>query len=231
MILQTKDEILNWLKENDYEYDTNIENNSYEFIDINQNNHQYLLQELIKKDNLELNYFEKLKDQGNCYFINVKGKVNLFQRYLQEIPFQFYHVEKNFECDENQLKTLRGCPQYVGGDFICNDNKLISLEGCPEYIQGYFNCSANKIKTLTYFPKVIHDFLFIYKNNDLLEYKNKSNDIHIQNMSDDDFVRRRDFDFWYQFHMVEKIKEENLKIIDDLAITNKIEIKPKIMKV
>ena len=53
-------------------------------------------------------------------------------------------VTGDFYCNNNQLKSLEGCPQTVGGYFSCSDNKLESLEGCPQTVGGGFYCWNNK---------------------------------------------------------------------------------------
>jgi len=68
-------------------------------------------------------------------------------------------VGGDFSCGNNQLTSLRGCPEWVGGNFNCSKNKLTTLEGCPERVGGDFYCSNNQLSSLIGCPKnVIGDF-------------------------------------------------------------------------
>ncbi len=244
MILQTKDNILSWLKKNDKQYKLNIKNNAYEFIDLHEVMNQSLLNELIKKDHLSSNYFENLITEGHQYIINVKMSVDISKNGLEIIPFQFYNINGFFYCFDNQLTSLQGCPQIVGGHFNCSHNRLTSLEYCPQYVGDSFFCQynqlrsleycpqnitgilyapINKIMSLEYFPKKINNVIYLDHNHELLKYQEESNDLHIQNMSNDDFLTQRDFNFWQQFHFIEKSKKENSQILDDLILDEKKE--------
>ena len=64
-------------------------------------------------------------------------------------------VGGSFYCDHNQLKSLEGCPQTVGSDFGCNSNQLESLEGCPQTVGGYFWCSSNQLESLEGCPQTV----------------------------------------------------------------------------
>ncbi|MEO6303928.1 MAG: hypothetical protein ABIP51_12230 [Bacteroidia bacterium] len=91
--------------------------------------------------------------------INVKGNVNLAYKRLIEIPFKFGTVTGNFDCSNNNLTSLKGCPTSVGGYFVCFNNKLTSLQGCPTSVGDDFVCADNKLITLKYSPqKVGGDF-------------------------------------------------------------------------
>ena len=90
----------------------------------------------------------------NDYTINPDGSIDVdgniilsydFERgELSKIPLKFAKVTGDFECDRNQLTTLKGSPKSVGGNFYCHSNQLTSLEGLPE-IGGYINCRRNQI--------------------------------------------------------------------------------------
>ncbi len=250
MILKTKYEILNWLEQYDRDYKKNIKKNAYQFIDIHDHINQALLNEMMHKDNLLNDYFENLKKEGHRYIINVKDSSNLYNKKLIEIPFQFYHINGTFNCSDNQIISLKGCPQYVGGSFdysynqlssldycprivgghfYCDHNQLNSLKFCPQSIGDHFDCSHNQLTSLEYCPQIVGgDFychhnqlisleyfpekngdIYLDHNQELLKYQKESNDIHIQNMFNDDFLNQRDFKFWQQFYLKEKNKKEN----------------------
>lgn len=78
---------------------------------------------------------------------------------ITEFPefIQFKKIEGNFFCYHNDLISLRGCPEFVGGKFDCSYNYLKSLEGGP--IQSYqYTCNDNRIETLKGGPKFCRHF-------------------------------------------------------------------------
>ena len=80
--------------------------------------------------------------------ISVDGDVRLSGRSLKRIPLVFKEVSGDFVCYNNQLTSLRGCPEKVGGSFLCYRNNLTSLEGCPEKVGGNFHCYGNNLTSL-----------------------------------------------------------------------------------
>ncbi len=87
--------------------------------------------------------------------VDVNGNVNLYDKYLTNIPIQFGHVSLYFNCGKNMLTSLKGCPNYVGEDFMCYNNKLTSLIGGPDYVGGHYQCSSNSLTSLEYLPKKV----------------------------------------------------------------------------
>ena len=58
-----------------------------------------------------------------------------------KLIIKFGVVKGDFDCRNNQLTSLEGAPQKVGGDFYCYDNNLVFDEihfyGClPDVIGG-----------------------------------------------------------------------------------------------
>ena len=86
--------------------------------------------------------------------IDVNGDVNLAYKNLEHLPLKFNYIEGSFDCSNNELKTLEGCPQTVGGDFDCYSNELKSLEGSPKTVGVDFYCYKNELKDLEHFPEV-----------------------------------------------------------------------------
>ena len=101
--------------------------------------------------------------------IDVSGDVYLSNRDLSKIPFEFgkvtgyfiinynnltsleggpQEVGGNYYCHNNQLKDLISGPQEVGGNYYCHNNQLESLEGCAGDIGGDFTCRNNKLEML-----------------------------------------------------------------------------------
>lgn len=90
--------------------------------------------------------------------VDVDGDVDLTGKGLTRIPLNFRKVSGYFSCDRNQLTSLIGCPQEVGGDFAtpgnsnignfwCGNNQLTSLEGAPKKVRSFY-CQKNKLTTL-----------------------------------------------------------------------------------
>ena len=96
--------------------------------------------------------------------LNINGKVDISNRHLIRIPYKFNKVSSDFLCNNNKLKLLDGCPEYVSGDFNCDGNRLTSLENCPKHVKGDFYCKDNKIKYLDWFPEHIGGIIDISEN-------------------------------------------------------------------
>jgi hypothetical protein len=77
--------------------------------------------------------------------ISVNNNVDISFKNLEEFPsyIQFYEIKGTFDCSENKLISLRGCPIIVTGNFYCYNNKLTSLASCPEIVEGKFFCHGN----------------------------------------------------------------------------------------
>lgn len=116
--------------------------------------------------------------------VDVNGDVDISEKKLTEIPIQFGIIKRDFDCYDNLLTTLKGCPKYVRGSFDCSDNKLTSLEyspietnsfycsnnrltnlkGCPNIITEDFSFPQNYITTLKYFPLQVDGNILFYDN-------------------------------------------------------------------
>ena len=94
---------------------------------------------ICEKYNIE-NY--TINDDGS---IDVNGSVSLSYYDLTELPLIFNRVIGDFNCNNNNLTSLKGCPRWVGGWFSCEVNQLTSLEFSPDYVGGDFYCKYNKL--------------------------------------------------------------------------------------
>ena len=83
-----------------------------------------------------------VNDDGS---IDVDGDVFLYKKGLTELPLSFNKVPGNFDCGENNLTTLKGCPRWIGGSFYCSENSLTSLEFSPDYVGIGFFCGWNQL--------------------------------------------------------------------------------------
>jgi hypothetical protein len=118
--------------------------------------------------------------------VDTNAPVNISHKNIDIIPIQFRYVTGHFVCCNNNLITLKGCPEKVSYFFSCSDNKLktleggpkevndfysckrnelTTLEGAPKKVGGYFNCSDNKLKTLEGGPKEVNGFYSCEANN------------------------------------------------------------------
>jgi len=90
----------------------------------------------------------------------IKGNVGLENYKLTELPdLSKVIVEGCFDCNHNELVSLKGAPQKVGKTFYCRHNYLTSLEGAPQEIGGSFDCTHNNLTSLEGAPqKVGRDF-------------------------------------------------------------------------
>lgn len=111
------------------------------------------------------------------FVVDVNDNVNLKDCQLTKLPCQFGRVSGYFNCSENFLTSLQGCPSSVGGDFRCSMNmplkslqfcppvvgqnfycycsQLTSLQYCPPTIVGNFSCFSNKLTSLEYCPDYV----------------------------------------------------------------------------
>lgn len=66
----------------------------------------------------------------------------------------FGHLTSQFSysCSHNNLKSLSGCPDVVGGEFDCSYNKLQNFEGGPKIVNHSYQFSINNIVDFVGFP-------------------------------------------------------------------------------
>ena len=99
----------------------------------------------------------------------IKGNLDLWNKGLTELPDLSEVVVKGyFNCSDNQLTSLEGAPQEVGGDFGCRENKLTSLEGAPQTVGGDFYCSDNQLTSLVGLP-LMKESMKIYCDDSLMK--------------------------------------------------------------
>mgnify|MGYP003402237676 CR=1 FL=1 len=103
------------------------------------------------------------------YTINDDGSIDtnrftLYQTNLDKLPLRFNKVSRSFLCYHNQLRSLEGCPKFVGWDFYCNNNKLTSLEGCPASVGNIFYCNDNLLSSLEGCPESINKHFGCHNN-------------------------------------------------------------------
>ena len=97
--------------------------------------------------------------------IDVNDDVILHHMNLEKIPLNFNRVSGYFDCSDNNLISLEGCPPYIGSHFLCDVNELSSLKKAPKHINGNFLCYSNKLISLQYSPHYIDGDFFLLNNN------------------------------------------------------------------
>ena len=96
------------------------------------------IEEQLKELGIDDNY--SILDDGS---VDVYGTVDISFKDLTEIPIRFRSVKGDFNCSNNQLKSLAGSPISVEVSFFCHGNQLLSLEGGPQTVGKAFICSNN----------------------------------------------------------------------------------------
>jgi hypothetical protein len=87
--------------------------------------------------------------------VDVSGDVDMSMMDISEIPTKFGEVTGYFHCYRNQLNSLVGAPESVGGDFLCSHNRLTSLKGSPQSVEGGFYCHVNQLTSLEGAPQSV----------------------------------------------------------------------------
>ena len=147
-----------------------------------------LIEEIIIPDNLKLNpkaskydiesVVRELLDINLYLTITKNGIVKYGDTYMsirgldiQHIPVYFESSEKkgmygkSFDCSNNKLISLEGCPERVDGSFHCNSNNLTTLEYSPNDVSADYDCSGNKLTSLRGCPKTVYrDFVCSWNN-------------------------------------------------------------------
>jgi len=108
--------------------------------------------------------------------VNVEGDINLSNKGLIRIPWEFGSVSGNFDCHYNNLSSLYNAPFFVGKNFNCSHNQLVSIEYCPIHIGGDLSCNDNELEGLKFCPKYIGGNVWCY-NNPIKSFKDASLEI------------------------------------------------------
>jgi hypothetical protein len=96
----------------------------------------------------------------------IKGDVDLSNLHLTAFPdfLEDLEIEGDFNCINNNLTTLKGCPQTIGGHLLCTNNNLTTLEGCPQTIGGSIEIVYNKLASLKGCPQTVGENFYCYGN-------------------------------------------------------------------
>lgn len=120
----------------------------------------------LSKQNIE--FLEKFT-QGS-WIINSEGYIEIDGNFdcssglksdqLRLPKIKIKRVSGDFNCSNNNLETLEGCPEEVGGSFRCFSNNLRSLKHSPKKIGSNFDCTRNNLETLGGCTEIIFGNLF-----------------------------------------------------------------------
>ena len=95
----------------------------------------------------------------------IKGSLTLSDKGLKELPdLSEIVVEGCFDCDGNELTSLKGFPKKVTGDCICSYNKISTLDGFSSAIGHSLNLDYNEITSLKGFSANVGDGLVVHHN-------------------------------------------------------------------
>ena len=116
----------------------------------------WIIESSLYLDDLKLIRLPLIKEVGG-YFDCSNNQLTSLNGCPQEVGGNFY-------CGYNQLTSLNGCPQSVGGSFWCDNNQLTTLEGSPQKVGGYFDCSNNQLTSLKGSPQKVGGSFYCYDN-------------------------------------------------------------------
>ena len=176
------------------------------------------IHDLCKKYGIE-NY--TINNEGS---IDVNGSVYLEVKGLTKLPIRFRNVSESFMyghfyCYNNNLTSLEGAPNRVGGDFVCNNNQLTSLEGAPTSVGGDFYCFNNKLTSL-------EGGGFYCSNNQLTSLEGAPSQVgggfycHNNNLTSLKGVPNSVNDFWCQNNKLTNLEGLEWKSFDNIDLRN-----------
>ena len=127
------------------------------------------------------------ENNGSLIGLRIKGKLitdktkdeywtnefYCFARNLTSLEGAPNKINGHFNCRNNEnLTSLKGCPQEGVEGFYCNDCNLTSLENAPNKIDGQFSCTGNKnLISLEGAPKKINGSFNCSNNKKLTSLK------------------------------------------------------------
>ena len=83
--------------------------------------------------------------------VDVAGNFVCYEQDFKGVKFGV--IEGGFDCSNNNLTSLEGAPQHVGGNFYCSNNHLTSLKGAPQHVERGFYCYNNHLTSLEGAPQ------------------------------------------------------------------------------
>lgn len=87
--------------------------------------------------------------------VDVTGDMNIYAQFPR-LPIKFGRVTGRFLCSGNNLTTMVGFPDYVGGNLMVENNFISNMEGFPKYVGNSVSFSRNKLTSLEGLPDTIN---------------------------------------------------------------------------
>jgi len=125
----------------------------------------------IKFTSLRLVIMNKIKEFRRIAICKELGlDYNLIEGDVYDGNVLFYkRYDPNILCDPNILiKFSKLEIRKVNGYFDCGNNNLTSLKGCPDIVDGIFSCNYNYLTSLEHGPKKVGDNYWCYDNKKIL---------------------------------------------------------------
>lgn len=96
--------------------------------------------------------------------VDVNGDVDIVNKNLYDIPIQFGYIDGNFFCQNNELKSLKGCPKYIEDDFQFYHNNLYDLKYFPENYLDKVLKKEHYLYLHDFFKNPIYDLIILVEN-------------------------------------------------------------------
>jgi hypothetical protein len=95
----------------------------------------------------------KLNSEG---LVDVQGNVNCSKMGISDFKgIKFGRVSGYFDCSNNNLESLEGCPKEVVYGFLCYKNPIRSLIGSPSKCWNFISSNCKELKSLEGCPQIV----------------------------------------------------------------------------
>lgn len=99
--------------------------------------------------------------------VNLSGEFNASSMDLRDLlGIEFGEILGDFDISDNNLTSLKGCPQKVEGSFNCSLNFLNTLKGGPISVSNKYICSNNSLFNLDF---IAQDFYSLFAVGNYIE--------------------------------------------------------------
>jgi hypothetical protein len=93
--------------------------------------------------------------------VDIKGDIKLISGRFTKLPVKFNSVWNGFDCSNEGLTTLEGCPEKVGKQFMAYGNEITTLVGGPKVVHGGYNVLNCPLETLEGLPNHVSMTLWL----------------------------------------------------------------------
>lgn len=102
-----------------------------------------------------------------------EGNINCFPIITNEDTYDF--EDRWSIIYSKNVTSLKGCPKHIKGNFNCSNNQLRSLEFGPVKVEGNYICSQNYLKSLDFIAEDIKGYIDSTDNFNLKDIQCDSN--------------------------------------------------------